>query len=447
MLLTNSYVFLLLDKEIEVEEECYEKTNKSIEDYILHIFPDLKRVDIDAGLYKKTYDCSVNYKEYNYKVTFVLNCVLDIRYLDISVEGKSKVNIIKCLSYIQQLLLQSGLKEQYIAIITYDSISEYYCDKLYKKLNMLERSLRKLFFNVYILNFGKDYYETGIDSRLRNETKGRVKQDKSQYADIRKNYNVNSKTAIAIQGIQNFFYSLEFSEIEKLLFTPNWTEFDEKEKEKFLKKHNDLSKLTDKELRDAISQFSPKSDFDRFFSDKFPTSEVKELIEKIHNYRNIIAHVKIINENDYKVCNQLMTKLNYLINNAIKTTEDKDFYERNFENIHRSIQIVVEKIEYISKKFQNYFQSENYKRIKKISDEIEKSRSVKLSSLISEMKKTTSPQIIKSSTVIDSLMSNFNQTNLQILLATENNYSRYIASMLDCKNQISDISSSDDEKK
>ena len=57
-------------------------------------------------------------------------------------------------------------------IVSYDSVSEYYCNKAYPKLNKLERNLRKLLFNTYTVNFGVDYYQKTVSPDLQKKIKG-----------------------------------------------------------------------------------------------------------------------------------------------------------------------------------------------------------------------------------------------------------------------------------
>ena len=65
----------------------------------------------------------------------------------------------------------SGIQADDIMVISYDAISEYYCNKIYPKLNELERNLRKLLFNIYIVNFGKDYYKATVSEDLKQKLK------------------------------------------------------------------------------------------------------------------------------------------------------------------------------------------------------------------------------------------------------------------------------------
>ena len=55
--------------------------------------------------------------------------------------------------------------------VNFSNFREYYCNKLYPKLNGLERNLRKLLFNTYIVNFGKSYYERTINKSIQGKAK------------------------------------------------------------------------------------------------------------------------------------------------------------------------------------------------------------------------------------------------------------------------------------
>jgi hypothetical protein len=192
------------------------------------------------------------------------------------------------------------------------------------KLNALERNLRKLLFNIYIVNFGKNYYQATINKELQDKIKGVIKAK-------------GNEEKKEIERLQQFFYSFEFNDIQKLLFSPNWTNLDEQEKKDFLDKNEDLSSLSDKELRSAFSKISPKSDWERFFSAKINLSDIEEMIDKIRQHRNNIAHFKFFYKDAYAESNKLINKLNTAIIKATKLTEDKDFVKKNLEHFRKSM--------------------------------------------------------------------------------------------------------------
>lgn len=139
------------------------------------------------------------------------------------------------------------------------------------------------------------------------------------------------------ERLKQFFYSFEFHDIQTLLFTPSWTPFDEDAKKKFLDEHQDLSKLSDGQLRKAFSELSIKSDWDRFFNSKVDIDEIEEIIESIRKYRNQIAHFKFFSKSEYIHCEKILRRLNGAIVKAIQITEEKDFASKNYEYIREAL--------------------------------------------------------------------------------------------------------------
>lgn len=316
----SSYIFLKNNSKEKPE------SSKHISDFICNTFKTINRIDDENDIFIKRFE----YECDSCNITFIIHSVADSEYLDINIQGKTTSKIINCLEQVQNELLNSGIRDNYIYIISYDAISEYYCNKMVVKLNEFERNLRKLFFNIYILNLGKEYYQATMPSDLQNKIKGLIGSTSKEHINsLREKYAVNKKQAEEIARLQLFFYSFELGDINYFLFTPRFTEYDKKTIEKFLSQHSDLSKLTDEKLRNAFSKFLPKSDWDRFFSDKIKIDNIDNLFKEIREYRNSVAHFKFFDKNDYNECNKKVTKLNKAIIKAIRITEEKDFAERN----------------------------------------------------------------------------------------------------------------------
>ena len=169
-----------------------------------------------------------------------------------------------------------------------------------------------------------------------------VDSSKEEKDNIKADYKTaTKKEAEEIERLQRFFYSFEYNDIQKLLFTPSWTSSDEAEKTKFLDEHKDLSELSDEELREAFSKYVPRSDWERFFSNKINISDIRELIEQIRLYRNSVAHFKFFYKAEYDECNRLVNRLNSAIIKAIKITEEKDFAEKNAETLSEALKDVL----------------------------------------------------------------------------------------------------------
>ena len=356
--LQNSYIFL--KNPYKKDEKKYAKNmdgvitldvGRSVYAYVVKSFSIISKVDNYGSVYKKKYICRVQSGRKLCDVEFIITEVVGITYLDISAVGQSTLQVIKCLEHIQETLMNSGIREDYIDIISYDAISEYYCNKIYGHFNTLERNLRKLLFNIYILNFEQNYYKETINVEIQNKIKGLINSNISKEIKIaiKNSYNASNSEAENIIRMQQFFYSLEFGDIQKMLFEKSWTQVDETEMEKYLEEHKNLSVLLDEELREAFRQFSPKSDWERFFSSKIDVSDVETIIQQVRQYRNVIAHFKFFYQEDYEACSKLIKSFNTVIVNAIQITEDVDFAKKNAEALKKAFSGLVYKIEDITK--------------------------------------------------------------------------------------------------
>ena len=248
-------------------------------------------------------------------------------YIEVEVTGKTQNKIVKCLEYFQSKMEESNADGRYIIINSYDYVSEYYCNKMYPKLNELERNLRKLLFNTYTLNYGLAYYEPTISDELLKKGKRVIKSD--------------NKKANGNEVTKELFYSFDYGQIHQLLFTPQWTDLDEKRKNEFLEKNEKLSELSEDELRNAFTEFVPKSDWERLFAGKVSDdTDVNLLLSSIRSDRNRVAHCKSFGYEDYKACNNNIKKLNSALLKAIEITETIDFSMKSRESLLSSLESV-----------------------------------------------------------------------------------------------------------
>lgn len=330
MKLESHYIFLSREK--SKKKSSYKKEDGTyvivlsagVQGYISKAFPNVSLLP-NRSIFKKAYNFKLCVSDVAYEVVILQYDVGKDTYLDIIVEGKTKAQIIKCFEYIEETLFNSGIEDDYICVISYDAVSEYYCNKIYPKLNTLERKLRRLLYNTYIVNFGLEYYEQTIIRDVQNKTN----------AKIGKKGNKREKRN------KEFFDNVDFGDIQRILFTATWNEYDEKQKQRFLNTHSDLSELSDEELRIKFSVFSPKSDWQRFFDYKIDnTIMVEETIDDIRNYRNQAAHCKRFSSDNYNDCNAAIKKLSRAVDQAIKITEEQDFEQKNREMLQRSIESI-----------------------------------------------------------------------------------------------------------
>lgn len=325
MKLKSSYIFLPnpYKKKVEKPNENVITIGKNVFGFIKQVFPFIEETKGYGDLFKKKYTGTITNERKHYMVEFLINKVVDNTYLDVTVEAKSKAQVVKTLEYMQDTIESSGILNEYIMIISYDAVSEYYCNKIYPKLNKLERTLRQLLFNTYIVNCGHDYYKTTTRQDLQDKVKGVIQAK-------------GSRENKEIELLKNFFYAVEFIDIQNLLFSFGWTDFDEKAKSKFLAEHGNLSELSDEVLRKAFTELTPRSDWERFFSNKIVNINVQDVIEYIRKQRNNIAHCKFFKKKEYDRCSKAINNLNKAIISAIALTEEKDFHDKNSESLRKS---------------------------------------------------------------------------------------------------------------
>lgn len=320
MELQNSYIFL---------KESNESSGKNLEAYFNESFETLKRTGHGINIFKRTYSGEIKIGKKERRAMFMLHLVENTYYVDVIAQGKTKSDVVKTLEYIHSVICDSNISLDYTMIISYDAISEYYCNLMFPKLNELERNLRKLLYNIYTVNFGKDYYKATISDEIQTKAKGIIHAS-------------GGKKKRETEYIQKMFYSLEFGDVEQLLFDKKWTKLDENNKTTFLKSHTNLSELSDEILRNVITNIAPKSDWERFFSDKIVVDGIEELIEEIRKNRNNVAHCKFFYKNEYEACSKYVDELNQAILKAITIAEEKDFADKNAETIINNINICID---------------------------------------------------------------------------------------------------------
>jgi hypothetical protein len=235
-------------------------------------------------------------------------------YLALKLNGYTNQETIKVFEEIEEKLINCT-KETYIAINSYDQISEYYCNKVYPMLNNFERLLRLLMFNIYLFEFGESYTDQ-MNKPITTKVKERLGEQKKMYNDSR-----NKEIVLTA----SYFYQLELKEIQDVLFTPKWTLQDEIKINSIISETEDFAKFEDNRIREMLEDLKPKSDWNRFFSDVVKIDDIKYNIEKIRNYRNIVAHCKEFRNNHFLELYTTLNSTNDAIEKAIDFSMYKDF--------------------------------------------------------------------------------------------------------------------------
>lgn len=255
----------------------------------------------------------------------------------------TKVNSISNIESIDEKI-NKLMKNNYIVITSYDCISEFYCNKIYKKLNNFERKLKELIFDIYTFSYGMNYY----DRNFSDELKQKVKQmrDKSISTDEKN-----------IEQLKQSLYELDYNDIMKLLFTPKWLLDDEKDKFNLIEKI-DNDNVSSEDLKEYIENIRPKSDWDRLFLPQIgEISNIEESIDDLRKLRNRVAHCKFFRKEHYEECLELLKILNKHINKALKIVMNIDFQKLNAQyasdELHKALGTLQESLSAMSKSISN----------------------------------------------------------------------------------------------
>lgn len=326
MIIRNSYVFLFKNEK---------DLNEVSRDYIMMNPPQFSEMFRKSflevnfkveNMFKNYGDFYIKYKNQIRKIKFEYNCVKKNCYLDIFFDCKVEKSGIEIMNMINNIINDENSKfsKQYIPIISYDSVSEYYCNQLYPLFNIFERKLRKILINIYTLQYETKYFE---NENLKNDMDD-IKKQSNQFA---KEYSRKDKDSY----IKYMFYNLTYKQIEKILFDEYVSDLEKTTVEKFLIDNEKLLNLDESEIRQKFEIAKRKCDWDRYFKNKKITN-FKDDLSTLHKTRNNVAHFKLINTEKYNECIKTIKKVNRKLDNAIEITKQKDFISKNFEMIEES---------------------------------------------------------------------------------------------------------------
>jgi len=331
----NSYIFLKREKEKKQVQK-----NKKENVIVVNLPPSFKKLlqtsfqDISFSEKEDDLDFinagsfTIDYKNIKTEVLFKYHNVWSNYYLDIIVKQQKKQDAVNILNIVNNKLVANGnvFDKDFISIISYDCISEYYCNKLFPYLNKFERKLRKILFIVYTLNFNLKYYSSTTSEEFQSTLE--------QKSKIQKAENISRKDCKIKLG----FYSLDYHDIETLLFSKSITIQEKQKLQNFLENNHDLTKLSDSEIRKAFDLCTYKSDWERFFGNKEFNENFQIVFNDIRIFRNNIAHCKFISTSQYEKCLEILKTTNKSLDKAIEITENQDFINRNIELQHESFQ-------------------------------------------------------------------------------------------------------------
>ncbi len=341
----NSYIFLRKDRKTFEQKDGF---NILLYPKALEILKENFNIEMKKDEYNttdlKTGIINLEKDNVTYSIDFKLLSANGVEYLDLIVKEEGKRNSINLMEYIHSIISNiEKFQKNFIIITSYDSISEYYCNLIFPKLGKFERKFRKLLFIIYTAQFEKLFFETTIPENVVLNVKENLKLH--QY----------SKSKQKEFLLQNCMYSLTFGTMRSMLFDKQWLPYDEKnEVDVFLKENKDLSKLSDKELREKIKTVrQPINDWERLFQNK-GLDDFETVITKIGELRNLVAHNKLFYKEQYEELKKLLNKSIKDVDKAVLITESEDFENINMKILEGTISKIADAV---SKYIDSYINS------------------------------------------------------------------------------------------
>ena len=288
-----NYIFLLkenLDRMINQGKEHYNILNKISN----NVNKDNFKFSFDQRVYTVRYNTSYNENNLN---MFNLSIML----------SKDDGNNAKALCKINDLINKGEIRKDYNIIISYDGVSDYYCNQAYNLLNKFERKIRELVYLILTNTFGIRWYEETISDEL---------EDK-----IKNTSNGKNKSKLMESALQE----MTLYDLEMYLFEPYPDyKFDSMLEEGMLEESR-LQEMTKDEIIETLSLFRPKSLWERFFKDVVEIDDIRESMSIIRKYRNKVAHSKSFNNNEYSECRNILNKIIKKMDFAIEKLTKLEF--------------------------------------------------------------------------------------------------------------------------
>ena len=242
-------------------------------------------------------------------LTITVHQLPQYTFMDVSVAGLESHNI-EVLETFDSVLIEqkyivtySGHKqciaEDYDIIKTYDSVSSYYCNLLYPKLDEFDRKMRLLLYNTYYLVYGSEFpYKFKYycpDQKLKQRKAKSCGTEPSSYA---------------------FFYAYDYTQLINILFV-------------------DKRRAPDG---------SEKTDWELYFANKIQFSNSEKDIKDIKEFRDKIAHCKLFSKSDYEKTTLLLDKYCVALNKAIALTYNNDFFNEFINSFKKTLKMIADHI-------------------------------------------------------------------------------------------------------
>lgn len=211
----------------------------------------------------------------------------------------------KYLDSVTNRLIQGEHRKTWNIVISYDEVSQLYCCKLMPLFGIFERRIRELVYITIIKIFGVEWYDNSFSKSLQNAMKGK-----------------GNKTKM----VESALNELTYEQLKEYLFTP----FCGKNISEMLEQELSMAgveKLSKEEIISLVNQCRSESLWNRFFSEYKQFKNIKEKIDELQPYRNMVMHNKRMTQNEYERVRKSLKSINKLLVEAINVLEEDIYTE------------------------------------------------------------------------------------------------------------------------
>lgn len=236
--------------------------------------------------------------------------------VEVSGEGKTQAQILEKLDLrVKEINQKNG---SLFAINTiWNDVSLYYGKKLYPEILEVENMLRKIIYIFMLKSVGSKWIHVGTPKKFQNsindviekdnKTKNEIKTEWLTYADfITLGYFFTAPYSFKTDLKELFDELNQYASADALGDGKKYVDGELKSENKETAKE-----LTSDIIKRISDDYEPKSNWERYFSDKLGDKGPKKFSEEwssLYNIRNKVAHGRPLNSDDFK-------KANVLINN------------------------------------------------------------------------------------------------------------------------------------
>lgn len=211
----------------------------------------------------------------------------------------------KYLDSVTNRLIQGEHRKTWNIVISYDEVSQLYCCKLMPLFGIFERRIRELVYITIIKIFGVEWYDNSFSKSLQDAMKGK-----------------GNKTKM----VESALNELTYEQLKEYLFTP----FCGKNISEMLEQELSVAgveKLSKEEIISLVNQCRSESLWNRFFSEYKQFKNIKEKIDELQPYRNMVMHNKRMTQNEYERVRKSLKSINKLLVEAINVLEEDIYTE------------------------------------------------------------------------------------------------------------------------